>query len=126
MKHLWISLAILAAMFCALQFNFQYLVRFVEPLNTSLSQADASAKAGDWKTASAQTQQVRQTWDNKAVYLHVFLRHSDIDQINLLFGEVTEYAASQEYPEYSAATARLRLHLGLLHEMEQFSWKNIL
>lgn len=126
MKQFWLSIAILTALFCALFFNYRYLVHFVEPLNASLTEASTSARDGDWKTASEKTQQVHKTWDDKTVYLHVLLRHCDIDQINILFGEVIEYMECKKYEDYAASSARLMIQLGLLYEMEQFSWKNIL
>ena len=67
-----------------------------------------------------------ENWDRHAVYLHVLLRHTEVDDVNTSFQEVREFINCQEGGEYSAANARLMTQISLLYEAEQFTLKNVL
>ena len=58
--------------------------------------------------------------------MHVFLRHSDTDQILRTFRQVIQYLDLEELDQYVAANADLVAQLELLSEMEQPSLVNIL
>jgi hypothetical protein len=125
MKHLWISAAILAALFCATLLHTFYLRSITDDLATLLEQADASAFDGAWEQAETQEQQALTHWEKQNQYLHVFLRHSDIDQIYTLFQELDQFIRCQDLPNYAATNARLRTQLELLYDMEALSVQNI-
>lgn len=126
MKRLWIACGILALVFAATLYNSHYLSGFTSDLTVLLTRAEISAEEGDWDTASALTRQAVEDWDSHAGYLHILLRHTEVDEVNTGFREVREFINCQEGGEYSAANARLIARLELLCEAEQLTLKNVL
>lgn len=127
MRRLWISLAALAALFCLTLLNTHYLGTYTEELITLLRQAEASTADGDWDAAADKTEAALDRWNSRETYLHMVLQHRDTDEVLLSFQEVQRLIACQEDGgEYSAANARLITQIGLLYEMEQLSWKNLI
>lgn len=126
MKRIWIALALLLAIFGCAVYNGCYLGELTGEIGGLLTQAEAQAEAGRWEEAEKLTEAARRRWEEKDLYLHVTLRHSDADQVYTGFREVTEFLASREQGEYSAANAKLIAQLELLAEAEQLSLKNVL
>jgi len=126
MKRLWIALALLAAVFGCTLYNSWYLEGLAEEVCGLLTQAEGQAEAGQWEQAEQLTAAARRRWEEKDVYLHITLRHGDIDQIYTSFREVGEFLACEEQGEYSAANARLIVLLELLGETEKLTLKNVL
>ena len=126
MKRLWIALAILAAIFTGTLFHIRSLHGFTDTLATLLEQADELAAAEQWEQARTLTDQAKDTWADRDVYLHVLLRHADTDSIYAGFRETLALLDSREYGEYAAANARLITQIQLLYEAEQLTLKNLL
>lgn len=126
MKRLWIALALMVVVFCAIMVNSHYLGKLTGELTGLLAQAEAEAEADRWAEAEELTQAASRLWEDQDFYLHVMLRHSDTDQIHTLFQEVGEFLQYQKQGEYSAANARLITLLELLYEAEQLTLKNVL
>jgi len=125
-KRLWIACAILLAVFAATLCNTSYLAQFTGRLTDTLAQAEQRAEAGDWEGAERSTRQALEEWDSHTAYLHILLRHTDVDEINVGFREVLEFIQCREEGEYSAANECLMVRIGLLYEAEQLSVKNVL
>lgn len=126
MKRLYIALAILALVFAGTMFNARYLNSLTTDLTTLLERAEARAESGDWRATANLTEQADKLWNDHTLYLHIFLRHSDTDDVEVGLHEVAEFIQMEERGEYSAANARLVAEIGLLYEAEQLSIKNIL
>ncbi len=126
MKRLWITVAILLAMLGGTLGNSWYLNNLISDFGQKLTAAHKQAASDNWARATQLTQQVVDHWQNHDFYLHVMLPHRDIDDIHLTFCEVQEYLKLEEADQYNAANAKLIAQLGLLAEMEQLNWKNIL
>ena len=127
MHRLWISLAVLAALFCGTLYNTHYLHSYTQEMTALLTEAESCATRGEWDAAAEKTDAALERWHNKAGYLHMVLQHRDTDEILLNFQEVRQFIAHREDGgEYSAANAQLITRIGLLYEMEQFSLKNLL
>lgn len=126
MKRLWLAAALLAAVFTATLLNSFHLKTFSTDLMSTLSLAEVNAEQGNWDKAEQLTDEARQRWQDKELYLYTLLRHADTDLIYTSFREVNEFIACQESGEYSAANARLIAQLELLYGMEQFTLKNLL
>lgn len=126
MKPFWISCAVLVSLFIILQVNVRYLNNFIEPLHEQLQEASDLVKQDDWDAAYQLTQQVHDTWHGKELYLHVTLKHSDIDHIYVLLEEVLAYLENRKIGEYDASNQTLISELQLLCEMERMSLQNIL
>ena len=127
MRRLWISLAVLAGLFCATLYNTYCLHSFTQELTVLLTQAEACAADGDWDAACDKTEAALDRWNSPETYLHMIMHHQDTDEILLDFQEVRQLIDHQEDGgEYAAANARLIARIGLLYEMEQLNLKNLL
>ena len=125
MKRFWIALLLLGAILTGTLFHIRSLHGFTDTLAGLLEQADELAAAEQWEQAQTLTQQAKDTWADRDVYLHVLLRHADTDSIYAGFRETLALLDSQEYGEYAAANARLVTQIQLLYEAEQLTLKNI-
>ncbi|SBV99674.1 conserved exported hypothetical protein [uncultured Eubacteriales bacterium] len=126
MKRLYIALAILAVVFAATLYNAYFLNQLTSDITTLLDRAESRAKAEDWRSATKLTTQANDLWEDHTLYLHVFLRHSNIDEVETGFREVWEFLLAEERTDYAAANAHLIEAVSMLYEAEQFSLKNIL
>lgn len=127
MKRLWIAIAILLLLCGAALANVYFLTRFTADLSSSLIQAQQAVEQGDWEQAVSITGQTGRKFQDKDFYLHVTLRHDDIDAIGIAFRELLELLEHRErVGEYAAANARLIAKLELLAESENLSLHNIL
>lgn len=126
MKRIWISLSLLAVVFCAALVNAHYLEGICTELIDLLTEAEVLAEQDDWAGAEELTQEVIQRWESKDVYFHTVLRHAEIDQVQSGLRQVHEFIHWQEGGEYSAANAQLMTQIELISQMEQLSIKNLL
>ena len=126
MKRFWIALLLLGAILTGPLFHIRSLHGFTDTLAGLLEQADELAAAEQWEQAQTLTQQAKDTWADRDVYLHVLLRHADTASIYAGFRETLALLDSREYGEYAAANARLITQIQLLYEAEQLTLKNIL
>ena len=121
MKRLWISLAILLAIFAGSLGNIYYVAHISSLLVTNLNQAEACAEAEDWGQAQSLTRQTQAQWDHYAPYLYMTQCHGTTDEINTGFREVLECIQWESVPEYSAANGVLIAEVEHLAEMEDLT-----
>ena len=126
MKRLWISLAILLAIFAGSLGNIYYVAHISSLLVTNLNQAEACAEAEDWGQAQSLTRQTQAQWDHYAPYLYMSQCHGTTDEINTGFREVLECIQWESVPEYSAANGVLIAEVEHLAEMEDLTLENLL
>jgi hypothetical protein len=126
MKRLYIALVILAVVFSATLYNAYFLNQLTSDITALLDRAESRAKAEDWQSAAKLTEQANDLWEDHTLYLHIFLRHSNIDDVETSLCEVWEYLQAEDRSNYAAANARLIAVISMIYEAEQFSIKNIL
>ena len=127
MRRFWISVAVLALLFCLAMYNSRYLDSYTKELTTLLKQAEICAAEEDWDAAADKTEAALDLWKKRETYLHMVLQHRDTDEVLLSFQEVQQLISHQEDGgEYSASNARLITQIELLYEMEQLNWKNLI
>lgn len=127
MRRLWLSVGILIVLFCLTLYNTHYLDSYTKEMTALLKQAEICAADGDWDAAADKTEAALDRWRGHETYLHMVLQHRDTDEVLLSFQEVQQLICHQEDGgEYSAANARLITQIGLLYEMEQLNWKNLI
>ena len=126
MKRLWIAVVILFTMLGSTLGNSWYLNGLISDSAHRLTSAQELAVSDNWEDAIRLTEQVVDNWEQHDFYLHIMLPHRDIDDIHLTLREVQEYLKLEETDQYTAANAKLVAQLGLLGEMEQLNWKNVL
>lgn len=126
MKRIWIALTLLILVLASALGNSYYVFRFTNDTVDLLSEAETMADTERWDRAEELTEFARHGWADHETYLHVFLRHSDVDSIEVCFEEVLAFLRRREIGEYSAANARLIQELKLLANGEHLSLGNIL
>lgn len=126
MKRLWISLAILLALFGGCLWNIHHVAQISSRLVTTLNQAESLAESGDWSQAQQLTRRAQQQWDNVSHYFYVTQCHCNADEINSGFREVLELLEWEASPEYSAANGVLIAEVEHLFEMENLTLENLL
>lgn len=126
MKRLWAAALLLAVLAAVCLANAWYSRTLTGQLAQQLVRAQALVEEERWDQARDLTRQVYEQWNDRHFYLHIFLRHSDTDQILRTFRQVLQYLQLEELDQYAAANADLTAQLELLAEMEQPSLVNIL
>ncbi|MBE6956467.1 MAG: DUF4363 family protein [Ruminococcaceae bacterium] len=126
MKRLTIALVLLLSVLGMTVFHSCYLSRLTDDFSRQLTQAATHADREQWSQALELTEQTLAAWERHDFYLHVLLRHTDIDAIRQTFHEVVEYLKLEEPDQYTAANARLITQIELLAEAEQLDLKNVL
>ena len=127
MKRLVISLGLLLLIAGATLGNTAFLKTRTQALEELLTTAQAAVGRQDWREAEDLTKQALDQWRQLEFYLHVTLRHDDIDQILASIQEVRQYlTCPEDTAEYAAANARLLTQLELLCEAECHTLHNIL
>ena len=128
MKRLYISIGLIALMAALSGLHIWHLSDFTGQLTALLTQAQEQVEREDWDEAARLTRQARERWMDHEGYLHVTLRHTDTDAIQLSMDEALAFLEGRERQpsEYAAVNARLLGQLGLLVEAELPTLANLL
>ena len=128
MKRLYVSLGLIALLAVLCGVHTVYLSRFTGELAGLLTQAQEQVEQENWEGAFRLTSQAKERWVSNDGYLHITLRHTDIDAILVSFDEALAFLQGSEHQpaEYAAVNARLLTQLALLLEAELPTLTNIL
>ena len=128
MKRLFVSLGLIALLAALSGAHTLYLSRFTDELTGLLTQAQEQVEREDWGGAVRLTREAQEQWAANDGYLHITLRHADIDAILVSFDEALAFLQANEHQsaEYAAVNARLLAQLGLLLEAELPTVTNLL
>ena len=128
MKRLYVSLGLIALLAVLCGVHTVYLGRFTGELTGLLTQAQEQVERGDWDGATRLTRQAKERWADHDGYLHVTLRHADVDAILVSFDEALAFLQGDEHQpaEYAAVNAKLLTQLALLLEAELPTITNLL
>ena len=127
MKRLWVSLGLIAVLAALCGVHTVYLSRFTDELTGLLTQAQEQVDQEDWEGAFQLTRQAKEQWVGNDGYLHITLRHTDIDAILVSFDEALAFLQGKEHQsaEYAAVNAKLLTQLALLLEAELPTLTNV-
>ena len=127
MKRLWVSLGLIAVLAALCGVHTVYLSRFTDELTGLLTQAQEQVDREDWEGAFQLTRQAKEQWVGNDGYLHITLRHTDIDAILVSFDEALAFLQGKEHQsaEYAAVNAKLLTQLALLLEAELPTLTNV-
>ena len=128
MKRFYVSLGLIALLAALSGAHTLYLSRFTDELTGLLTQAQERVEREDWDGAARLTRQAKDQWVDNEGYLHITLRHADIDAILMSFDEALAFLRANEHQsaEYAAVNARLLAQLALLLEAELPTITNLL
>ena len=128
MRRLYISVGLIALIAALSGLHIWHLSQFTEQLTTLLTQAQEQAGQENWDEAARLTRQAQTQWMDHEDYLHITLRHSDTDAIQISMEEALAFleGGEKQPAEYAAANARLLTQLGLLVEAELPTLTNLM
>ncbi len=128
MRRLYISTALIVLMAVLSGLHIWHLDNFTDQLAGQLAQAQKMAAQEDWEGAARLTRQAKERWVDHEGYLHITLRHTDIDAILISLDEALAFleGGEKQPAEYAAVNARLLAQLALLVEAEVPTLTNIL
>jgi len=127
MRRLLLSLALIAALIGLSGLHVIHLEKLTGTLIAQVRQTEDLVTAQRWNEAAQLLSEAQREWETHAFYLHVTLRHTEIDGIRACLYEVQSYLSSQEdEAECLAVSARLINQLELLLEAELPTIKNLL
>jgi hypothetical protein len=126
MKSFLPSILLLAGLLLLSLLNCSAIIRNTDRWSCEVDAAARLAEKGDWDEAKATLQNGYRDWSSRQTYLHIVVRHEDVDDAEAMYRRAAAFAATQELSEFQAELADLRDQLRLLAEMERVSIKNIL
>ena len=126
MRALYLSAALLAAMFFLTLANSRYVTHRIDQWLQLLDQVDAAADQEDWPSVISMAQKAYDSWSGSQFYFHTVIRHEELDQAESLFLQLLVVCDEQDAAEARLHLADLRSQLRLLAEMEALSVPNIL
>lgn len=128
MKRLYVSIGLIALMAALSGLHIWRLTAFTGQISGLLTRAQALAEEEDWEQAARLTHQARDRWSEEEGYLHLTLRHTDTDTIQLSMDEALAFleGGEKQPAEYAAVNARLIGQLELLAEAELPTLTNLL
>ncbi len=125
MRQLWISVGILAVMVALLSWNVVKVDSLTQPMLEDLSQAASTARADDWSSTQALTQQIQDRWETGMHHLRFVQMHDTIDEVTLLLREAQGYLQDQKMGEYLSVLGKLTGRLEAIQEQERVSAENL-
>jgi len=128
MRRLYLSVGLILLMALMSGLHIWHLERFTGQLTDLLTQAQEQVDREDWAEAARLTRQAQERWIGHERYLHITLRHTDTDAIQISMDEALAFLEGDEKQpaEYAAVNARLLAQIGLLVEAELPTLTNIL
>ncbi len=126
MRRLILAAVILAAVLGATFWNTQRLNGLTGQMLSLIDQAGGQAQEGAWDQAGGTLEKARALWDERSAYLHMTLRHADIDAVTLSLTQLEQYTRAKDAGQWALCAASLSVQLNLLSEMEALTLKNVL
>ena len=128
MRRLYISAALIVLLAALSGLHVWHLNGFTGQLTGLLTGAQEQVERENWAEAARLTHEARDRWARHEGYLHVTLRHSDTDAIQISMDEALAFleGGEKQPAEYAAVNARLLTQLALLAEAELPTLTNLL
>ena len=125
MRRLWGTVGTMALLLALALGNAAALGHFTQTLSDTLREAEGRVEAGDWTGAQALTEEAKAAWDRRDLWLHITLRHTDTDEIQIGLEQVLSLIGCRDRAEYASASAQLLQRLSLMAAGEQLTLANL-
>lgn len=126
MKRLFWSLGLLGVMVAFCWFSSHRVNRICQDCSTLLRQAETQCTLGRYGDAADTVQLSRIYWQKHEAFLGIALRHTEADDIDLMYPGLIASAAQQDPDEFFLRNGELLEALRSLSRMEQPYIFNIL
>ena len=126
MKRVKIAIAFLVLIPVLIFSMHIYLRRVTRDMSDTLAQAQTLMDEGKNKEAAKQVAALNAKWDHNKNFLATFIKHSELDTINLSSARLIPFINNDETGDFDAESESLQIQIHHLWEIEQFSIGNIL
>lgn len=125
MKRVKIAVAILILLPLLIFCVHLYLKQATEKMSDALVEAQTALLEGDKENAALQVAAFQKSWNSNKMVLGTFIRHAELDIINLSSVKLMPYLTNDENAEFFAEAESLKTQLKHLWESEKFNIDNI-
>lgn len=103
-----------------------YLSRPQDALAAQLENSAWLALSGQWEKARKGAEEAQKSWEQRRSLWAVFADHTPMEEIDVLFSQLTIHAAAREKGDFAAACTALARHLEAMGEAQRLRWQNLL
>ena len=126
MKELIISVLFLVSLFAACLINSNYIDESSKELISMIGEAEAYADIDKWDEAEERILDAKNIWDKKSGYLEAVLRHSETDNVYVMFETALGSIKSRDKANCKIYFSGLVASLELICETEKLTFGNIM
>lgn len=97
-----------------------------EAVSRLLEDSAWHALSGQWQQARDTAQAAREQWEQRWELGAALSDHTPMEEIDVLFAQLSVYSAANEPSDFSAACRALSRHMQAMGSAHQFRWWNVL
>ena len=125
MKKAMAAVSLLAVLAVVSLWNIRYLDQFTGQLEEMIHESREKWSQGDPKGASASLEEALTLWFDRESYTHVFIRHSEVNDVTDAFYDVFSAIAGENAESADSQYDRLIAHLESIDTMEHVTVKSV-
>lgn len=126
MKRLKMAIALLILIPALIFMCHIYLKNVTDSMGEVLYYAEQDLQQGKNKEAANQLAAFNNKWEHNKGILATFIKHSELDTVNLAVAKLKPYLNDGDKGEFCAESEALRVQLHHIWESEKFSIDNVL
>ena len=119
MKKEMFAALLLLIIICAAFINIRLLENVTAEVLSLVDDAASEARAGDWSKAKMAAEKAAGSWEKHGSYTQIVLRHSEIDSVNSLIGELQKEIYLESEGGTKGVAGEIRTKLALMLEIER-------
>ncbi len=125
MTRVWVALGLLAVIFTLAFTEYNLTANTSDAISEIIEKTEISAKNNSDETERL-CGEMMNLWENKKLYLAMFLSHEEIDDINISLDRLEKFCEQKEYEKVYVECGTLSCRIESLKETEKVSMNNIL
>ena len=126
MKRVSFAVAILLIIPVSILLGQSYLKKATVSMSGTISSAEKAFREDNRGEAEKALQDFKGSWEKSHQLLGTFIRHSELDTINLNASKLSPYLENDQKAEFCAECEEIKAQLEHLWKMERFTLDNIL
>ena len=119
MKKELFAASLLAAIFILAIANNHHLETITDSMTLLILEAEQSSSNCEWDKAYDAANNAVNTWLSSSPYIHVVLRHDDIEALTDHMYELLEHIGSKDIGAISSAATLVKAHLHNIQNMDK-------
>ena len=126
MKHTLFACLLLGVMLAFCIVSSVAVRAETQAVNDAIASSRNAASRDDFQSAADSLQAAKETWAAHERFFGVVLAHEELDEVNIAFAELLQYASLADKDDFLAGSARLVATIEHIREMEVPSYHNLL